>query len=61
MDYVGAPCVRVELMGCTRQDCHGNFIVYAMKLIKCFKKNNLLVQYQVFVLNLEQCSLVINI
>ncbi|KAF8796738.1 CUB and sushi domain-containing protein 1 [Argiope bruennichi] len=21
MDYVGAPCVRVELMGCTRQDC----------------------------------------
>ncbi|KAG8179313.1 hypothetical protein JTE90_016418 [Oedothorax gibbosus] len=22
MDYVGAPCVRVELMGCTRQDCH---------------------------------------
>lgn len=23
MDYVGAPCIRVELMGCTRQDCAG--------------------------------------
>lgn len=22
MDYIGAPCLRVELMGCVRQDCH---------------------------------------
>lgn len=47
MDYVGAPCIRVELMGCTRQDCAGmlhyiySVIIFLSVLISYLSCNKL--------------------